>query len=95
LEKGSRFHSGEKRKLRPAEVKGGAVIVKDGRRYVELREQKATIKLAKEPGIIYPLSVAFELPANVQKGSVLNFRVAQRDVRGTTVGGAAVIYNIK
>ena len=95
LEKGSRFHSGEKRKLRPAEVKGGVVIVKDGRRYVELREQKATIKLAKEPGIIYPLSVAFELPANVQKGSVLNFRVSQRDVRGTTVGGAAVIYNIK
>ncbi|MFI5155601.1 MAG: S8 family serine peptidase [Chitinophagales bacterium] len=95
LEKGSRFHGNERRKLSPEEIKGGEVIIKNGKRYVELRDQKASIKLAKEPGTIYPLSIAFELPANVEKGSVLNFRVSQRDMRGTTVGGAAAIYNFK
>ena len=93
--KGSRFDCLHKRVLTPVEVIGGEVIIRKGKRYVELRERKTIVKVSKEPGIIYPLSVVFELPANVEKNSELNFRVSQRDLQRTTVGGAGAIYYIR
>lgn len=95
IRKGSRFDCLRKKHLKPIKVNGGEVIIRNDKRYVELRGTKMIVQVEKEPGIIYPMSIVFELPKKVTKGSEFQIRVSQRDQRGVTVGGASAIYYIK
>ena len=95
LEKGSRFDCLPPTRLDPVHVKGGEVVVRDGRRLVEIRENTAVVRLAKEPNRLYPLSLELRLPANVEGGREYTLTVAQRDEQGTVVGGATAIFRLR
>ena len=95
IAKGSRFDCLPKKRVKPIKVKGGEIVVRNGKQYVELRGNKAIVQVEKEPGMIYPMSVDFELQKNIAKGSEFEIRVSQRDPRGVTVGGATAIYYFK
>lgn len=95
IHKGSRFDCFHKRKIHPIKVTGGEVIIRNGKRYVQINGNKMILQVEKQPGIIYPMSVSFELPQNLQKGSEFQIAVSQRNQRGTTVGGAGAVYYIK
>lgn len=92
LEKGSRFDCLKVNKLGKVTVKGGDVIVRDDKRYVEVKESAVTVEMEKSPNGIYPLSVQTTIPATAKKGEEFFIQVEQQNTEGTTVGGASVAY---
>ncbi len=65
------------------------------KRFVEIREQIAIIRMEKQPRQLYPVALQTSIPANAQKGQQYMVRVAQRNEKEETVGGATVIYFVK
>ncbi len=95
IEKGSRFDCLPKRTVGVIDIKGGELIIRGGKRYVEIREQKTIVRLEKQAGQMYPLSVHFDVPPTATKGEDMQLVVSQQNGRGETVGGATAIYMIK
>ncbi len=95
LERGSRFDCVKLNKLGKVTVKGGDVILRGGKRYVEVKESVITVQMEKAPNSIYPLSLRTTLPATAEKGEQFFIQVAQQNAQGTTVGGAAMVYLVK
>ena len=95
LEKGSRFECNELSTVGEVTVQGGQVIVREGKRVVEITEDRAVIRAQKQARQIYPLSLRVSIPANAQKGQNYTIRVSQQSEKGETVGGATVIYQVK
>ncbi len=95
LEKSSRFDCLKVRKLGNVTVKGGDVILRDDKRYVEVKESVVTVQMEKSPNSIYPLSLRTTIPAAAEKGEQLFIQVAQQNAQGATVGGATMIYLVK
>jgi hypothetical protein len=95
VEKGSRFDCLKPSKLGKVTVQGGDVVLRGDRRYVEVKEQVVTVRMEKAPNRIYPLSLQTTIPAEAASGDQLFLRVSQQDERGTTVGGAAMVYRLK
>jgi|GEM_PF-4107820 len=92
VEKGSRFDCLKVNKLGKVTVKGGELIVRDDKRYVEVKESAVTVEMEKSPNGIYPLSVQTTIPATAKQGEEFSIQVEQQDTEGTTVGGASVVY---
>jgi Subtilase family len=95
LEKGSRFDCLKVNKLGKVTVKGGNVILRGDKRYVEVKESVVTVQMEKSPNRIYPLSLRTTLPATAEKGEQFFIQVAQQNAQGTTVGGATMVYLVK
>lgn len=95
LEKGSYFTCSPNRKIEPLQVKGGEVILKNGKRYVRLQESITTVQLEKAPGQMYPLSLVTEFNGDAEKGKEYTINVSQQNLQGVTVGGATTVYIIK
>lgn len=95
LEKGSRFDCLKVHKLGQVSVKGGEVILRGDKRYVEVKESVVTIQMEKSPNRLYPLSLRTTFPATAEKGQQFVIQVAQQNAQGTTVGGAAMVYLVK
>lgn len=95
LEKGSRFDCLKVNKLGKLTVKGGEVILRGDKRYVEVKESVVTVQMEKSPNSIYPMSLRTTLPATAEKGEQFFIQVAQQNAQGTTVGGAAIVYVVK
>jgi subtilisin family serine protease len=95
LEKGSRFDCVKVQKLGKVTVKGGDVILRGDKRYVEVKESVVTVHLEKLPNRIYPLSLQTTLPASAKKDEQFFLQVAQQNAQGVTVGGAAMVYVVK
>ena len=95
LEKGSRFDCLNVNKLGKVTVKGGDVILRGDKRYVEVKESVVTVQVEKSPNSIYPLSLRTTIPATVEKGEQFFIQVSQQNAQGTTVGGAAIVYLVK
>ncbi|HBL14509.1 MAG TPA: hypothetical protein DD379_24600 [Cyanobacteria bacterium UBA11162] len=92
LEKGSRFDCLPVVKLGKISVKGGDVILRDGKRFVEIREAITTIQMEKQPNQLYPLALQTSIPAKAQKGQQYTIKVAQLNQKEEIVGGATVVY---
>jgi hypothetical protein len=92
VEKGSRFDCLKVNKLGKVTVKGGDLIVRDDKRYVEVKESVVTVEMEKSPNGIYPLSLQTTIPATAKKGEEFFIQVEQQNTEGTTVGGASVVY---
>lgn len=91
LEKGSRIVcDGERR--RRLTVEGGEVLLRDGVPVVRLTDDVCRVRVDKEPGEVIPMALHVAVPAGAAKGRPLVVRVAQRDERGVTVGGATAVY---
>jgi Subtilase family len=94
LEKGSRFDcAGGGRLVGEVNViRGGKVVLENGRRYVEVTGNQALIRIEKAPGQMLPLEAQVELPPGLAKGGRWTLDVAQQDVAGRAVGGAGVVF---
>jgi subtilisin family serine protease len=95
LGKGSRFDCLKVNKLGKVTVKGGDVILRGDKRYVEVKASVVTVQMEKSPNRIYPLSLRTTLPATAEKGEQFFIQVTQQNTQGTTVGGAAMVYLVK
>ena len=95
LEKGSRFDCLKVHKLGKVTVKGGEVILRGDKRYVEVNESSVTVQIEKSPNRIYPLSLRTTLPSTAEKDEQFLIQVEQKNEQGTTVGGAAMVYIVK
>lgn len=95
LEKGSYFTCSPKRKVEPLKIKGGEVILKNGKRYVRLQESITTVQLEKAAGQMYPLSVVTSFNGSAERGKEYTVKVSQQNMQGTTVGGATAVYIVK
>ena len=76
-------------------VQGGEVIVREGRRYVEIREERTVVRMEKAPGQLVPLLLRTEIPGDAEEEAQYPISVAQRDEAGQVVGGASVIYLVE
>jgi subtilisin family serine protease len=95
LEKGSRFDCLKVNKLGKVTVKGGEVILRGDKRYVEAKESMVTVQMEKLPNSIYPLSLRTTIPATAEKGEQFFIQVAQQNSQSMTVGGATMVYLVK
>jgi subtilisin family serine protease len=95
LEKGSRFDCLKVNKLGKVTVKGGDVILRGDKRYVEVKESVVTVRVEKSPNSIYPLSLQTTFPTTAEKREQFIIQVTQQNAQGTTVGGAAMVYLVK
>ncbi len=94
LEAGSRFEC-PPRRVGGVEVEGGVVVLEDGRRFVEVQQDVAVVRLEKAPYQIYPLAIETAIPKDPKPGEQLMITVAQRDEQRQTVGGASVLYLVQ
>jgi subtilisin family serine protease len=95
LAKGSRFDCLPSRSPGSVTVTGGDVIVRGGRRYVEVKGSTVSVQLQKAPNQLYPLSLHTVIPATAAGGEQFLVEVSQQNAQGVTVGGAAVVYVVK
>jgi len=95
LEPGSRFSCPPSTALETVRVTGGEVVERDGRRYVDVRDEVTVIRVEKEPNRLYPLALQLTVPAEAQADDRYRISVAQRNERGETVGGATVLYRTR
>jgi hypothetical protein len=95
LEKGSRFDCLVPGKLGKVSVKGGEVILREEKRFVEIRDEIAVIRAEKQPNQLYPLALQTSIPRDAQKGQQFMIHVAQRNEKEEPVGGASVIYFVR
>lgn len=95
LEKGSRFECAERNRVGEVKVTGGDVIVRGGRRFIELTQAVTTVRMTKAPCRIYPMSLQTTVPDGAQSAQEFPIQVSQQNAGGVTVGGAAAIYIVK
>jgi hypothetical protein len=95
LEKGSRFDCRPAGRLGQVSVRGGEVILREGRRFVDIRDDQALVQIEKPPHQLCPLSLQTTIPAGAEKGQSFMINVAQRNSQQETVGGACVVYVVK
>ena len=92
LEKGSRLDCLNPPRIGKISVEGGEVILRNGKRYVDVRDAVAIVRMEKQPGQIYPFSLQTTIPASAGSGQQFFVKVSQRDQKGEIVGGASVMY---
>jgi hypothetical protein len=95
LEGGSRFDCAAPRGPGKVTVQGGEVIIRDGMRFVEIRDEIVVVEMEKVPGFIYPFALRTEIPPGAQRGETYRISVSQRSPKGETKGGASVMYRVK
>jgi subtilisin family serine protease len=92
LAKGSKFDCATKTRVGRLEVTGGDVILRGGKRYVDIRDDVVVIRMEKAPSQLVPLLLQTEIPDGTPQGTELAISVAQRDDDHQVVGGASVIF---
>jgi hypothetical protein len=94
LAKGSRFDCAQRQRVGKVTVEGGEVVLRDGKRYVDVRERSAVVRIAKAAGAMLPLALQAQIPAQAGERETYRLSVAQRDERQEVVGGASVIFQV-
>ena len=95
LEKGSKFECAHETSLQNVHVEGGEVIMQNGKRFVDIRENNAVVTFEKQAGQIYPMSLVTSIPTEAKKEQQFIIRVSQRNTSGMSTGGATAIYIVK
>lgn len=92
LAKGSRFDCAPKALVGAVSVTGGDVIVRGTKRYVQVRDDVAVIRMEKAPNQLVPLLLQTQIPEEARQGAQFPISVAQRDDTRQMVGGASVLF---
>jgi subtilisin family serine protease len=92
LEKGSRFVCATRPSLGAVKVEGGELIIRGEQRFVAIREERAVVRLEKQPHRLYPLALRWVVPSNAARGERYSISVAQAGADGAILGGASVVY---
>ena len=95
LEKGSKFECAYKPSLEKVQAEGGEVIIQNGKRFVDIKENVAVVTFEKQPGQIYPMSIVTTIPVDVKKEQQFIVKVSQRNQSEMVTGGATAIYITK
>jgi len=94
LAKGSHFVCLPHRTLGNVTVEGGDVVLRNGKRYVDIRQSVVKVTMEKEPATMYPLALQTSIPSAAAQGAQYQINVAQLNERGTPVGGASMVYHV-
>jgi hypothetical protein len=94
LAKGSHFDCLPRRTLGNVTVEGGDVVLRDGRRYVEIRDPVVRVTMEKDAAMLYPLALQTSIPSAAAEGVQYQINVAQLNAQGTPVGGASMVYHL-
>jgi subtilisin family serine protease len=94
LEKGSRIEWAPHPRLENVKVEGGEVVLRDGNRYVVLRDPVVHVYARREPGRRYPLSIRLVVPEQAEPGERYLVTIAQREGRNT-VGGVGALFVVR
>lgn len=92
LAKGSRFDCETKTRVGTVDVIGGDVIVRGTKRFVDVRDDVAVIRMEKAPRQIVPLLLQTQIPQTAKQEAQFPITAAQRDADHQVVGGASVIF---
>ncbi|MCW3476398.1 S8 family serine peptidase [Rhodovastum sp. RN2-1] len=95
LAKGSRFACLQQARIGKVEVMGGEVVLRGGKRYVDIQSDRTVVRIEKAPNRIYPLVLHATIPAEAVSKQQYRVRVSQRNTGGSTVGGAGVVYVVR
>jgi len=76
-------------------VKGGEVVLKNGRRYVNIYGNEAVIRMEKAPYQVVALNLQAQVPANAKSGEQFTVHVGQRNEQQETVGGASAVFVVE
>lgn len=94
LAKGSHFDCLPQHSLGNVTMEGGDVVLRDGKRYVEIRKPVVKVTVEKQAAMMYPLALQTSIPAGAQAGALYQINVAQLNAQGTAVGGASMVYHV-
>jgi hypothetical protein len=94
LAKGSHFDCLPRRTLGEVTVEGGDVVLRGGKRYVDITRQVVKVTMEKEPAMMYPLALRTSIPSAAAQGEQYQINVAQLNAEGTPVGGASMVYHV-
>jgi hypothetical protein len=94
LSKGSHFDCLPAHTLGNVTVEGGDVVLRDGKRYVEVTQPVVRITMEKDEAVLYPLGLQTGIPAGAEPDAQYAINVAQLDAQGTPVGGACMVYHV-
>ena len=92
LEKGSSFDCMPSGRVGEVDVRGGELILENGLRVVDVRDNLTLIRMQKEPAQMYAFCLYVTLPAGVADGSSHMLSVAQQNALMQTVGGASAVF---
>ena len=92
LAKGSRFDCPQGERIGDVSVKGGEVILLNGQRYVDIRENITVIRMQKEPKQMYAFALYVDMSSSAKIGGNYNVSVAQRNESQQIVGGASAVF---
>lgn len=92
LEKGSRFDCLCTTKIGKVTVEGGEIILRNNKRFVEIKESIVSIHIEKQPKQLYPLALHTTIPAKSEKDVMYPIRIFQKNQKQEIVGGATVVY---
>lgn len=95
LEKGSRFDCPPAVRIGSVSVQGAEVILRGDRRFVDIRDDIAVIRMDKRARQLYPLALRAMIPGEAGHGDSYVISVAQRNAQGQIVGGATVVYAVE
>jgi len=96
LAAGSRFDCGcAIPRIGKVSVQGGEVVVRDGRRFVEVRERQAVVRFERMPGQIVPVALQLTAPEQAGEDEQWLVSVAQRDEQHRVVGGASTLCRVR
>lgn len=97
LEKGSRFDCPPAARIGKLDIiKGGVVVLHDDKRFIEVREDIAIIRMEKQPKQLVPLALETSINSGqCAKKQQYMISVSQGNEKEETVGGASVIYFIR
>jgi subtilisin family serine protease len=94
LAKGSHFDCLPRHTLGNVTVEGGDVVLRDGKRYVDITKSIVKVTMEKDPAMMYPLALQTTIPAGAAADTLYQINVAQLNSQGTPVGGASMVYHV-
>jgi hypothetical protein len=96
LAAGSRFECGcAIPRVEKLTVQGGEVLLRNGRRFVEVRERQAVVRFERAPAQLVPIALELLAPEQLNQEEDWLISVAQRDEQRRTVGGASALFRVR
>lgn len=85
----------DKKKNDIIDIKGGNLIVKNGKRFIEIIASKLILEMEKQAAEILPMSVQLNFPSDLTAGEQFSLSVSQMNANKKTVGGGDFVYVVK
>jgi hypothetical protein len=96
LPAGTRFEWGHRAEcVGKVSVTGGEIVLRGERRFVDVRDKVAIVRLERAPNQMVPLALRTSVPAGLAADDEVLITVTQRGEGRQVVGGASVLYRVR